>query len=54
MGYLEPNIMFKALLKDCGHDSRGPIELLDQSNERIRSNISPEPASQSEFVLRFF
>jgi hypothetical protein len=37
-------------LSDCGHWAAGPTELLDQSNARMRSPISPPPLKKLRSV----
>src|SRR6185295_15157245 len=39
-----------AVLRDCGHWAAGPTGLLDQSNARMRSPISPPPLKKLRSV----
>src|SRR5215470_5161720 len=44
IGYPEPSTIRKQVLRACGHCSRGPSGVVDQSSARIHAAISPSPA----------
>ena len=50
MGKREMRQMLTAISRLCGQLSTGPSDVLDQSNARMRSPISPPPARQSNPV----
>ena len=44
IGWRDPRQMLTAVFRLCGHPAAGPKGVLDQSNARVRSPISPPPA----------
>src|SRR4029453_14387682 len=45
IGYPEPRMICTQILSDCGHCSSGPSGVVDQSNARMSSPITPPPPS---------
>src|ERR1700733_9515798 len=53
MGNPEPNMTRTLARNDCGHCSRGPKAVADQSSARILAPISPPPANTDSIKCVF-